>query len=98
MKFLRYLSWTFRALLFGALFLLALKNSDPVTIRFYFDQFWQVPLVLVMLAFFVLGASLGVLACMTKLFAQRRELASLKRRLSAQSGDRVTPPLAGMGS
>ena len=98
MKFLKYLSWTFRALLVVALFLLALKNADPVTIRFYFDQFWQVPLVLVMFAFFVLGAALGVLACLTTMFAQRRELASLKRRLSAQSGDRVTPPPAGMGS
>ena len=98
MKFLRYLSWTIRALLFAALFLLALRNTDPVTLRFYFDRFWQAPLVLVILASFVLGASLGVLACLSKLFAQRRELLSLKRRLSAQSGDRVTPPPAGMGS
>lgn len=98
MKFLRYLSWTGRVLLFAALFLFALKNTDPVTLRFYFDQLWQVPLVLVMLAFFALGAALGVLACLSKLFAQRRELLSLRRRLGAQAGDRAMPPQAGMGS
>ena len=49
MKFLRHLSWIFRALLFVALFLFALKNTDPVTLRFYSDQILQLPLVLAVL-------------------------------------------------
>ena len=98
MKFLRHLSWIFRALLFVALFLFALKNTDPVTLRFYSDQILQLPLVLVMLVFFVLGALLGALACLPRLFAQRRELQSLRRRLSEQRGEPPSPPPAGMGS
>ena len=52
-----------------------------MTLRFYLDQTWQVPLVLVILVFFALGAALGVLACLARLFAQRREILALKREL-----------------
>ncbi len=98
MKFLRHLSWILRALLFAALFLFALKNTDPIAIRFYFGQYWQAPLVLVMLAFFALGALLGTLACLPRLFAQRRELLFLRRKLGAKQGELPEPPPADMGS
>jgi putative membrane protein len=81
MKFLRTMAWLLRALLFVALLLFALKNTDPVTLHFYLDQAWQAPLILVILVFFALGAALGVLACLTKLFAQRREILALKKEL-----------------
>ena len=84
MKFWKYFAWLLRALLFVALLLFALKNTDPVTLHFYLDQNWQAPLILVLLAFFALGAALGVLACLTKLFAQRREIAALGREAQAQ--------------
>lgn len=83
MKFLHYLSWAFRALLFLLLFLFAVRNTEVVTVKFYFDQFWQVPLVLALLAFFALGAALGVLACLSTLFRQRRELLAARRELRA---------------
>ena len=91
MKFLRYIAWLLRALLFVALLLFALKNTDPVTLRFYFDQTWQAPLVLVILSFFAFGAALGVLACLTKLFAQRREIAALKKDLRARPAAEPPP-------
>ena len=81
MKFLRTITWLLRALLFVALLLFALKNTDPVVLRFYLDQTWQAPLILVILVFFALGAALGVLACLTKLFAQRREILALKKEM-----------------
>ena len=84
MKFLRYIAWLLRALLFVALLLFALKNTEPVTLRLYLDHTWQAPLILIILAFFALGAVLGVLACFTKLFAQRREILALKKGLQAQ--------------
>jgi len=94
MRFFTAIAWVFRAVLFIALFLFALKNVDPVTIRFYFDQAWQAPLIVALLAFFVLGAALGVLACLSKLFAQRREISALKRSLrEAQAADRSGGPL-----
>ena len=92
MKFLRTIAWLLRALLFVALLLFALKNTDPVTLRFYFDQTWQAPLVLVILSFFAFGAALGVLACLTKLFAQRREILALKKELQGQP-TAETPPV-----
>lgn len=91
MKFLRTMAWLLRALLFVALLLFALKNTDPVTLRFYLDQTWQAPLVLVILVFFAFGASLGVLACLTKLFAQRREILALKKELRARPAAESPP-------
>ena len=92
MKFLRYIAWLLRALLFIALLLFALKNTEPVALRLYLDHTWQVPLVLVIVAFFALGAVLGVLACLTKLFAQRREILALKKGSQAQA-TAETPPV-----
>ena len=85
MKFLRYIAWLVRALLFVALLLFALRNTELVTLRLYLDQTWQAPLILVILAFFAFGAALGVLACLTKLFAQRREILALKKGLQGQA-------------
>ena len=41
---MRYLSWTFRLLLFVLLFGFALKNADPVTVRFYLGTHWEASL------------------------------------------------------
>ena len=91
MKFVAHLSWLLRALLFLAIFLLALMNTDPVTLRFFLGKTWETPMILALLVFLVLGAALGALACLPGLFRQRQEIAKLKRELSA-SGDRVAPP------
>lgn len=92
MKFLRYIGWLLRALLFAALLLFAVRNTDPVVLRFYLDRNWQAPLVLVVVTFFALGAALGVIACLGKLFAQRREIAALKKQLNGKSA--VSAPIA----
>ena len=78
---MRILAWTLRIVLFLALFVLALKNSDTVSLRLYFDQVWQAPLILVLLVFFAAGAAIGVLATLATVFRQRREIARLKREL-----------------
>ena len=93
-KLLSILSWILRALLFLALFLFAIKNTETVTLRFWFDQTWQVPLVLLLLAFLASGALLGVLACLARMFRQRREIARLKRelRLRIQARTVMPPP------
>jgi lipopolysaccharide assembly protein A len=76
---MRVLAWILRIVLFLALFLFALKNTDTVSLRLYFDQVWQAPLVLVLLVFFAAGAVLGVLATLATVFRQRREIARLLR-------------------
>jgi uncharacterized integral membrane protein len=98
MKFLRYIAWLLRALLFVALLVFALRNTEPVTLRLYLDQTWQAPLILVILAFFAVGAALGVLACLTKLFAQRREILALKKGLQGQTGAETPPVPPNLGA
>ena len=85
------LSWLLRALVFLAIFFFALLNTDPVTLRFFLGKTWEMPMIVAVLVFLVLGAALGVLACLPRLFRQRNEITKLKRQQSAP-GDRVAPP------
>jgi putative membrane protein len=76
---MRMLTWAILAALFVLLLAFAAKNSDPVTLRFYFDLDWQAPLIALLLAFFVGGVLLGLLAMLSTWYAQRREIARLQR-------------------
>ena len=88
MKLLRWFALLLRIVLFALLLLFAAKNTELVTLHFYLDQSWQMPLVLLALLFFAIGAGIGVLACLTSLFRQRREIIALKRQLAAGAPDR----------
>ena len=59
---MRLITWAIRFALFVVLLAFAAKNTDPVTLRFYFDLAWQAPLVALLLAFFAAGALLGLIA------------------------------------
>ena len=87
---MRVLTWAVRIALFVLLLAFAAKNTDPVTLKFYFEIAWTAPLVAVLLAFFAGGAFFGVVAMLGALLAQRRELARLQRaeaeRLGPASG------------
>jgi uncharacterized integral membrane protein len=76
---MRALLWGCRIFIFLFLFAFALKNSDPVSVRFFFDTAWQAPLVIIVLAFFAGGAALGVLSLLGTVFGLRREVSRLKR-------------------
>jgi len=78
---MRALLWASRIFIFLFLFAFALKNTDPVSVRFFFDAAWQAPLVIVVLAFFAGGALLGVLSLFGTIFGLRREAAGLRRDL-----------------
>lgn len=92
MKFLRIFAWLLRALLFLALLLFALKNAEPVRIRFLFDVSWDPPLSFLLLITLAIGALLGLIAVIPGLFAQRREIASLKRQLAQQDSKVASLP------
>ncbi len=83
---MRYLSWTFRLLLFVLLLGFALKNSDPVTVRFYLGSQWEASLALVVLVFFGIGIGAGVIACFAFIYRQRREILQLRKELRARQG------------
>jgi lipopolysaccharide assembly protein A len=94
---MRILSWILRIILFLALFLFALKNTDIVSLRLYFDQIWQAPLILVLLVFFAAGAAMGVLATLATVFRLRREIARLQGELRSRPDQDSTalPPARG---
>lgn len=60
--FSKLLVWLLRAAVFFFLFGLALKNSDMVTLRFFFGHAWTAPVAVVILAAFASGAVVGLTA------------------------------------
>jgi len=78
---MRYLVWLFRAVIFLVLLGFAVKNDQPVVLRYFFGYEWQASLVVVLLLFFAVGMAIGVLAVLGNIFRQRREIAGLKREL-----------------
>jgi len=91
MKLITHLSWLLRALLFLAVFAFALMNTDPVTLRFFLGQTWETPMIVALLLSFACGAGIGVLACLSRLLGQRREIQKLERELRA-AGNHTLPP------
>jgi len=90
MRFIRQLSWVLRALLFLVIFAFALLNTQTVSLRVFLGQTWEMPMILALLLFFALGAAIGILACVSRMLGQRREIQKLSRALRA--GDRAAPP------
>ena len=76
---MRALLWACRIFIFLFLLAFALKNTDPVSVRFFLDTAWQAPLIIIVLAFFAGGAALGVLSLLGTIFGLRREVSRLKR-------------------
>ena len=92
---MRVLTWVIRLVIFLFLLAFAARNTDPVTLRFYFDLAWQMPLVGLLVAFFVAGALLGVAAALGVLIRQRREIGRLEREADTRSAlPRQVPPAA----
>ena len=88
---MRFLNWLLRIAVFIALLGFALKNDQPVVLRYFFGYEWQTSLVLALLIFFAAGIGIGFLAVLGSIFRQRREIAALKREL------RLKNKLAGVG-
>jgi uncharacterized integral membrane protein len=81
---MRFLIWLLRITLFLILLGFAVKNSEPVTVYYFFGAEWRASLVFVMLVCVCAGAALGILALLGQLFRQRREIAELRRNLRAR--------------
>lgn len=91
---MRALLWIVRGFIFLFLFAFAVKNTDPVSVRFLLDTAWQAPLVIVVLAFFAGGAFLGAIALLGTLFGLRREVSSLQREIADLKAEarQIAPP------
>ncbi len=82
---MRYIVWLLRAFVFLLLLGFAIKNDQPVVLRYFFGYEWQTSLVVILLCFFTVGVLVGVLAMLTTIFRQRREVAALKREISLKN-------------
>lgn len=82
---MRFFVWLLRAALFVVLLGFAVKNSGTVTLHFFFDAAWPLPLVAVMLMFFAGGAAAGLTVALGTFLRQRREIARLKKEVDAHA-------------
>jgi putative membrane protein len=87
---MRILTWSIRLLLFVLVLALAAKNTEPVTVRFYFDFASELPLAVALLVFLVAGVVLGLLASLRVVLRQRRSIAELEK--AAKQAAAVAPP------
>ena len=90
---MRYLLWILKAGLFAAVLAFAIKNAEPVTVRYYFGGELQSPLVFVLLVAFCAGMALGLAAALSTVFGQRGEIAARKGKLrEAEQADATAAP------
>jgi uncharacterized integral membrane protein len=75
-----YFLWILKFALFLLVLTFAIRNTDPVTVRFVGGE-WQSPLIFVLLSVFGAGIALGLAAGLAHMFRQRREIAALERKL-----------------
>ncbi len=80
---MRFVIWAVRLVVFVLVLLFALKNTEPVDVGLYADHVIRaVPLIVVMLAAFAVGAVLAVLVVMPASMRRRREVARLRREVA----------------
>jgi lipopolysaccharide assembly protein A len=80
---MRYLYVALGLLLFLAVMGFSLKNSQPVTMYYYLGIKWSAPFVLVLLIVFCAGALAGIIACLSLLITQRRNLRAMQQELQS---------------
>lgn len=70
---MKFVSTLAGLILFVLFFGFALKNTQEVDLHFFLHYELRGPLVLMLLAFFIAGAALGILAVTPTVFRHRRE-------------------------
>jgi len=80
---MKFIVWLIRVLVFVLLLVLALANTQTATLNFLAGYAWQAPLILIGLAFFVVGLLAGLLSALPAIFRLRLENVRLKRDLRA---------------
>jgi uncharacterized integral membrane protein len=78
---MKFVVWLIRVLVFVLLLVLALANTQSTTLNFLAGYAWQAPLILIGLAFFVVGLLAGLLSALPAVLRMRLENGRLKRDL-----------------
>ena len=79
---MRMITWIVNGLLFVLALGFAIRNTTPTELRFFLftgDYVWNLPLVIYLLVFFVVGVVVGLLSVIPSYFRGRREISKLKK-------------------
>ncbi len=85
MRYLIRFLWTILVLF---LLTFAVKNTETIVLRYYFNYEWQAPLILILLFFLVIGVVVGISCCVSTIFNQQRENSMLRKKYSVLDGDK----------
>ena len=86
------LVWIARLAIVLVLVWFAVKNAQDVTLHGLPGQQWEAPLVFVLLAVFVGGMVIGLLAWVPTVVRQRREIGRLRRTQATIAATPAPPP------
>jgi uncharacterized integral membrane protein len=82
--------WLIRVVIFIVFLVLALANLQDASLNLLAGYTWTAPMIVIGLAFFVIGALAGLLAALPGWYRRGRENARLQRELRAMR-DRQKP-------
>ena len=91
---MKFVSTIVGVVLFVLFYAFALKNTQEVDLHFFLNYELRGPLVLMLLAFIVAGAALGILAVTPTVFRHRRETTKHKTTIHALQSVARTGPSA----
>lgn len=90
---MRYVVWLVRLLVFVLVLMFALNNTGVVDVRFFGDySLAGVPLIVVMLIVFVLGAVFGLLLALGSVMRRNRDVKRFKREIARLEDEIRYPP------
>lgn len=90
---MKYFTWLLKAAIFFTLFAFALNNQQAVAVYFFFGTLWQAPLVLVVLAAFACGLTLGVFVMMPRWWKKPKAAAHSAAGNTADETEKHSAPL-----
>lgn len=78
---MKFIVWLIRVLIFVVFLVLALANLQDGSLNLLAGYTWTAPMILIGLAFFVIGALAGLLAALPGWLRRGREISRLRREL-----------------
>jgi putative membrane protein len=93
---MKFISRAFAVVLFILFFGFALKNDQIVTLQFFWGYAQSAPLAILLLAFFVSGAILGILAMVPIVFHHRKDISKHKKTIAEIEAERAAEQRASM--
>jgi putative membrane protein len=95
---MKVVSRIFAFILFVLFFGFALKNDQIVTLHYFFGYAQSAPLVILLLAFLLIGAVFGVLAMIPIVFRHRKVISIHKKTIDEIESERMASRLSNMNA